>query len=70
MHSSLVSVRKPAWHVAFDGDKDVGAATRTALVKSSEASGQRLYAEHFPFPGIGKIVKGKQGATWQPEKLP
>jgi glyoxylase-like metal-dependent hydrolase (beta-lactamase superfamily II) len=70
MHSSLVSVRKPAWHVAFDGDKDVGAATRMALVKSSEASGQRLYAEHFPFPGIGKIVKGKQGATWQPEKLP
>lgn len=69
MHSSLVSVRKPSWHVAFDGDKDVGAATRIALVKSSEASGQRLYAEHFPFPGIGKIVKGKQGATWQPEKL-
>jgi glyoxylase-like metal-dependent hydrolase (beta-lactamase superfamily II) len=69
MHSYVVSVRKPSWQVAFDGDKQLGATTRVALVKSSAASGQRLYAEHFPFPGIGKIVKGKDGASWQPESL-
>ena len=69
MHSYVVSVRKPSWQVAFDGDKQLGAATRAALVKSSAASGQRLYSEHFPFPGIGKIVKGKDGASWQPEPL-
>jgi glyoxylase-like metal-dependent hydrolase (beta-lactamase superfamily II) len=67
MHSYLVSVRKPSWQVAFDGDQQQGATTRVALVKSSVASGQRLYAEHFPFPGIGKIVEGKDGASWQPE---
>ena len=69
MHSYLVSVRKPYWQVAFDGDKQLGATTRVALVKSSASSGQRLYSEHFPFPGIGKIVKGKDGASWQPESL-
>jgi glyoxylase-like metal-dependent hydrolase (beta-lactamase superfamily II) len=69
MHSSVVSVRKPSWQVAFDGDKQLGATTRAALVKSSAANGQRLYAEHFPFPGIGKIVKGKDGVSWQPESL-
>jgi glyoxylase-like metal-dependent hydrolase (beta-lactamase superfamily II) len=69
MHSYLVSVRKPSWQVAFDGDKQLGATTRVALIKSSAASGQRLYSEHFPFPGIGKIVKGKDGASWQPESL-
>jgi glyoxylase-like metal-dependent hydrolase (beta-lactamase superfamily II) len=69
MHSFLVSVRKPSWQVAFDGDRELGATTRVALVKSSAASGQRLYSEHFPFPGIGKIVKGKDGASWQPESL-
>ena len=69
MHSYLVSVRKPSWQVAFDGDKQLGAATRIALVKNSAASGQRLYSEHFPFPGIGKIVKGKNGASWQAESL-
>ncbi len=67
MHSYVVSVRKPSWQVAYDGNRAVGAATRVALVKSSAASGQRLYGEHFPFPGIGKIVKTKNGATWQPE---
>jgi glyoxylase-like metal-dependent hydrolase (beta-lactamase superfamily II) len=69
MHSYLVSVREPSWQVAFDGDEQLGATTRVALVKSSAASGQRLYSEHFPFPGIGKIVKGKEGASWQPESL-
>ena len=67
MHSYVVSVRKPSWQVAFDGDQQLGATTRVALVKSSAASGQRLYSEHFPFPGIGKIVMGEDGATWQPE---
>jgi glyoxylase-like metal-dependent hydrolase (beta-lactamase superfamily II) len=67
MHSYVVSVRKPSWQVSFDGDKQLGARTRVALVKSSVVSGQRLYAEHFPFPGIGKIVKGKDGASWKPE---
>ena len=69
MHSYVVSVRKPSWQVAYDGDKQLGATTRVALVKSSAASGQRLYSEHFPFPGIGKIVKDKDGASWQPESL-
>jgi glyoxylase-like metal-dependent hydrolase (beta-lactamase superfamily II) len=69
MHSYLVSVRKPSWHVAFDGDQQLGATTRVALVKSSAMSGQRLYSEHFPFPGIGKIVRTKDGASWQPESL-
>lgn len=70
MHSYVVSVRKPFWHVAFDGNRAVGAATRVALVKNSATSGQRLFSEHFPFPGIGKIVTGKDGPTWQPEALP
>jgi hypothetical protein len=69
MHSYVVSVRKPFWQVAFDGDPKQGAATRTSLVNASAASGQRLFSEHFPFPGIGKIVKDKGGAHWQPETL-
>jgi glyoxylase-like metal-dependent hydrolase (beta-lactamase superfamily II) len=69
MHSSIVSVRKPSWHVAFDNDPPTGAASRVALVSQSAASGQRLYSEHFPFPGVGKIVKDKAGYSWVPELL-
>jgi glyoxylase-like metal-dependent hydrolase (beta-lactamase superfamily II) len=69
LHSSIVSVRKPEWHIAFDGDQPTGAASRAALVSQSAASGQRLYVEHFPFPGVGKIIKDKSGYTWVPEPL-
>jgi glyoxylase-like metal-dependent hydrolase (beta-lactamase superfamily II) len=69
MHSYVISVGRPSWHVAFDGDQPLGAATRVTLVSDSVASGQRLYSEHFPFPGIGKIVKTKDGTVWQPEPL-
>src|SRR3569833_139970 len=70
MHSYVVSVRKPEWHVAFAADQDTGAASRVAMVSQSARSGQRLYSEHFPFPGVGKIVTDeKNGATWVPELL-
>jgi glyoxylase-like metal-dependent hydrolase (beta-lactamase superfamily II) len=69
LHSYIVSVQKPAWKIAFDSDQQTGAASRVALVKQSAASGQRLYAEHFPFPGVGKIVKSKDGYAWQPESI-
>jgi glyoxylase-like metal-dependent hydrolase (beta-lactamase superfamily II) len=69
LHSSVISVGKPSWQIAFDSDQQLGAATRVTLVSDSVATGQRLYSEHFPFPGIGKIVKSKHGARWQPESL-
>jgi len=69
LHSYVVSVRKPEWKISFDLDQETGAASRVAFVSQSAASGQRLYAEHFPFPGVGKIVKDKDGYTWVPESL-
>ena len=69
MHSYVVSVRKPSWKVAFDNDQQTAAASRTALLAQTAATGQRLYAVHFPFPGVGKIVKRKHGYAWAPESL-
>jgi glyoxylase-like metal-dependent hydrolase (beta-lactamase superfamily II) len=69
MHSYVISVGRPSWQVAFDGDQPLGAATRVTLVSDSVATGQRLYSEHFPFPGIGKIVRTKDGMVWKPESL-
>jgi glyoxylase-like metal-dependent hydrolase (beta-lactamase superfamily II) len=69
MHSYVVSVREPSWKIASDTDQQTSAASRTALVAQAAQTGQRLYAEHFPFPGVGKIVKQKNGYTWVPESL-
>lgn len=69
MHSYVVSVRKPQWQIAYDADPATAADSRVALVASLAASGQRIYAVHFPFPGVGKIVKQRAHYTWVPEQL-
>jgi glyoxylase-like metal-dependent hydrolase (beta-lactamase superfamily II) len=69
LHSYVVSVREPQWHTAFDADPATAADSRVALVASLAASGQRIYAVHFPFPGVGKIVKQGTHYTWVPEQL-
>lgn len=69
LHSYVVSVRKPSWKITFDTDPQTSAASRTALVAQSAATGQRLYAEHFPFPGVGHIVEHQKGYAWAPESL-
>ncbi|QWT21603.1 MBL fold metallo-hydrolase [Bacillus sp. NP157] len=70
MHSSVVSVEQPAWKIAFDNDPATAEASRVALVPRLAASGQRIFAVHFPFPGVGKIVRKDGSYAWQPELLP
>jgi len=69
LHSYVVSVREPQWLTAFDADPPSAAHSRVELVARVAASGQRLYAVHFPFPGVGKIVKRDGIDTWVPESL-
>jgi glyoxylase-like metal-dependent hydrolase (beta-lactamase superfamily II) len=63
MHHFVVSVQKPDWTIAFDGDAPTAQKSRAELIAQSAASGQRIYAVHFPFPGLGKFAK--QGETYE-----
>lgn len=54
------------WIVSFEADALTAAATRGALLARSAASGQRIYAVHFPFPGLGKIEGRTDGFVWVP----
>jgi hypothetical protein len=38
-----------------------------ALINDLAASGQRVFAVHFPFPGVGRIEKRGDGAIWVAE---
>jgi len=67
MHSSVISVQKPDWPMNFDADQKVGAKSRADLDAQLAASGERVYAVHFPFPGIGKIVKDGETYKWVAE---
>ena len=67
MHHSIVSVQKADWPMNFDGDQATGAKSRAALIADSAAKGQRIYAVHFPFPGVGKFEKQGEGFVWVAE---
>jgi glyoxylase-like metal-dependent hydrolase (beta-lactamase superfamily II) len=67
MHHFVISVQKPDWTMAFDGDSATATASRVALISQLATSGERVYVVHFPFPGIGKIQKQGEGAVWVAE---
>lgn len=67
MHHFVVSVQKPDWTIDFDADAPTAQASRKALLASSADSGQRIYAVHFPFPGVGGIERKGDEFVWVPE---
>lgn len=67
MHHSIISVQKPDWTIAFDGDAPTAQKSRAELISQSAANGQRIYAVHFPFPGIGRFEDRGEGIVWVAE---
>jgi glyoxylase-like metal-dependent hydrolase (beta-lactamase superfamily II) len=67
MHHYIVSVQKPEWTIAFDGDSATASKSRADLIARSAANGQRIFAVHFPFPGLGKFDKRGDGFVWVAE---
>jgi glyoxylase-like metal-dependent hydrolase (beta-lactamase superfamily II) len=67
VHHFVVSLRKPQWPIAFDGDHETAEASRSNLLGDLAKSGQLVYAVHFPFPGLGKIQRQGDGYAWIPK---
>lgn len=67
MHHFVVSVQRPEWTIRFDGDPATAQASRSALLARAADSGQRIYAVHFPFPGVGRFERRDGGFAWVPE---
>lgn len=65
-HSSILSLEKPDWKIQFDGDQVEGAQQRRAELTKLAASGEQVFAPHFPFPGVGKIAADGDGFKWLP----
>ncbi|MFC4313582.1 MBL fold metallo-hydrolase [Steroidobacter flavus] len=69
LHNYIVSVQKPEWTVAFDNDAAAGEKNRIDVLTKSAESGQRIYAVHFPYPGLGKFERRGDGFVWVAETL-
>jgi glyoxylase-like metal-dependent hydrolase (beta-lactamase superfamily II) len=66
-HSSIVSLARPDWRLGFDADGKAGAAMRRATLTRLAASHEKVFAPHFPFPGVGQIKAVGDGFAWVPE---
>lgn len=65
-HSSIVSLTKPEWAIAYDNDRQEGIANRKALLAKLAADRELIFAPHFPFPGVGYIVAKGDHYVFQP----
>ncbi|MEP7313435.1 MAG: MBL fold metallo-hydrolase [Pseudomonadota bacterium] len=68
VHHSIISVQQPDWTIAFDGDAPIAQKSRKEVLAKYAAAGQRIYAVHFPFPGLGKFEKRGEGFVWVTER--
>ena len=66
-HSSIISLQKPQWLGEWDGDEKLGAVTRTEELARLAKAHTRIFAPHFPFPGVGWIVPKGDGYAWMPD---
>ena len=65
-HSSILSLAHPEWTMGFDGDKDMSAKSRMALLKALSKNHEVIFAPHFPFPGLGRIKAVGEGTyEWE-----
>jgi glyoxylase-like metal-dependent hydrolase (beta-lactamase superfamily II) len=69
LHNYVISVQKPEWTVAFDNDAAAGEKNRVDVLAKSAGSGQRIYAVHFPYPGLGKFERRDDDFVWVAETL-
>jgi glyoxylase-like metal-dependent hydrolase (beta-lactamase superfamily II) len=61
----------PGWHAFFDQDADMAEKTRRRVYDMVVAEKLQLQGFHYPFPGLGNIVKDGDGyrvipAPWNP----
>ncbi|PTX94506.1 MBL fold metallo-hydrolase [Opitutus sp. ER46] len=67
-HHSIISVQRPDWTIAFDVDAAAGKTQRRALLQKAAENGVRIYAVHFPFPGLGHVRPQGESFVWIAER--
>jgi glyoxylase-like metal-dependent hydrolase (beta-lactamase superfamily II) len=66
-HHSVISVQRPAWSIQFDMDRPAAEAMRQETLARLAKDGTRVFAVHFPFPGVGHVAAEGEGLVWKAE---
>ena len=66
-HHVVISVQRPAWGMQYDHDRVAGATMRQQTLARLAAAGTRVFAGHFPYPGVGRVAADGETLAWKPE---
>lgn len=61
-----IHLEQPEWCAAVDFAPGQVTATRHRIFNRATAENSLVLAFHFPFPGLGHIIKKEEGWEWQP----
>jgi glyoxylase-like metal-dependent hydrolase (beta-lactamase superfamily II) len=61
-----IHLAEPEWHAALDVIPDQVVATRRRLLNRAAVDNALVLAFHFPFPGLGHVVRKEKAWQWQP----
>lgn len=67
VHHFVISVQRPEWTVEYDEDAPRAQSTRRAELTRVAKGNLRVYAVHFPFPGLGHVKEQGDSFVWVPE---
>lgn len=68
VHHFVVSMQRPEWTVDYDENAPLAQSRRRALLQRAADQDLRVYAVHFPFPGLGRVKAQGDGFAWVPER--
>lgn len=66
MTHAYVSVERPDWHGGFDYDGPTAVKTRKRLLDMAATDRIAVLGYHFPFPGVGNIMRDGDGYRFVP----
>lgn len=67
VHHHVISVQRPRWTIQFDGNAPLAEDSREALLARAADQSLLLASPHFPYPGLGRIVRRGDGFAWAAE---
>lgn len=62
----VMAIQQPDWHVAFDNDKEMGAATRRRIFDMVSTDKIPVVGFHMPFPSVGWVERTATSYRWVP----
>jgi glyoxylase-like metal-dependent hydrolase (beta-lactamase superfamily II) len=61
-----IQVGRPEWYAAFDLLPEQAVTTRRELLARAADEDMLLHGAHFPWPGLGHVIRQDQGFRWEP----